>query len=107
MLSFLAKVLDEITEWIEYVDCFDQALPPQLRHKPTRRGHRTSRRTEWDKWRNVYTNFQYIDVESLLQCLVLNEIEDKIAGRVAGKVQLAKKNLNLSTNPTINLERMM
>lgn len=72
--GFAASLYGSLTEVGDWVDAINKALPVHLRSH----GGLT------DKIENLYENFEAIDLETAIKELILNEIQDRVVGKIGG-----------------------
>lgn len=68
------------TEWVDLIDALYAALPKEIRSLDRNHG------TVYRRARAVWENLDRLDVPSAVRNVVLNEIEDRIIGRILGKL---------------------
>ena len=89
------RAFDIISEAGDAIDCFYKALPKNVRKKWDKKQSRASKMGENFgqygfggadyKTPALYHNWDKVDLAAALQCLVTNEIEDRIIGKIAAK----------------------
>ena len=89
------RLFDIISEAGDAIDCFYKALPKATRNKWDKKQSRYSKMAENVgqfglggadyKSQALYHNWDAVDLGAALQCLVTNEIEDRIIGKIAAK----------------------
>lgn len=94
-LRMLLRLVDAISEGAESVDCMFKALPKQTQRKwskdrPNRglldkAGQYGLEGADW-KAAAVWHNWHAMDVDKAMECIVANQIEDKIVGAIARRV---------------------
>ena len=89
------KFFDIISEAGDAIDCFYKSLPKNVRKKWDAKQTRASKHFENAgqygiggadyKTPALWNNWEKVDLQKAIQCLVTNEIEDRIIGKIAGQ----------------------
>jgi hypothetical protein len=92
-LNVLQKALVDflmgVTEVNDFVDAMWHALPKSMRSP-----HKSGVSRTLEQYKDLYRNWQHIDLEKGLENFLINEIEDFVIGRAEGLIDKAKMRAN-------------